>query len=500
MLPFDNKNELQIVIDMDEGTTLEQTAAVVDAFADYIKNIPEVTDYTSYIGTSSPMDFNGLVRHYYLRTGSNVADIRINLMEKNQRKQQSHAIALRIRNDLEHIARTNGANIKIVEAPPGPPVLATVTAEVYGGPYHSYEEIIEAAGKVENLMAQEEGLVDIDNTVEAEQERVVFMVDKEKAALNGVSTTDISQTLQFALAGTDSSVLHLPKEANPLIIMLRLPRSSRSSPEDLKSLYIRGREGQLVPISELGDFEKTTIDQTIYHKNLRRVVYLYAEMAGTPPVKAIMSLQSKIADDPLPEGLRVEWAGEGEWKITVDVFRDLGIAFALACAGIYILLVYETRNYLLPLVLMIAIPLTIIGIMPGFFLLNKIAGGTVGGYPNPIFFTATAMIGMIALSGIVVRNSVVLITFIRDSLAEGMPLREAILTSGTVRMRPIFLTAVTTALSAIPITFDPIFSGLAWALIFGLFVSTAFSLVLVPVVYYMIYRNRSVPTSEKAPL
>ena len=282
--------------------------------------------------------------------------------------------------------------------------------------------------------------------------------------------------------------------------MLRLPRASRSSLDDLKSLYIRGREGQLVPISELGDFEKTTVDQTIYHKNLRRVVYLYAEMAGTPPVKAIMSLQSKIADDPLPEGLRVEWAGEGEWKITVDVFRDLGMAFALACAGIYILLVYETRNYLLPLVLMIAIPLTVIGIMPGFFLLNKIAGGTVGGYPNPIFFTATAMIGMIALSGIVVRNSVVLITFIRDSLAEGMPLREAILTSGTVRMRPIFLTAVTTALSAIPITFDPIFSGLAWALIFGLFVSTAFSLVLVPVVYYMIYRNRSVSTSEKASL
>ena len=380
--------------------------------------------------------------------------------------------------------------------PPAPPVLATITAEVYGSPYNSYDEIVEASRKVRRYMEKEPGLVDIDDTVEAEQEKYVFVVDKEKAALNGVSTQDLARTVQISLEGDDSSVLHLPREANPLPIYLQLPRPFRSSLDDLNELYVRGGEGQLVHIAELGNFQKASVDQTIYHKNLRRVVYLYGEMAGRPPAEAILHLQSELAAEPLPKGFNVEWAGEGEWKITVDVFRDLGIAFAVACVGIYILLVYETRTYLLPLVLMIAIPLTVIGIMPGFFLLNALSGETAGGYPLPVFFTATAMIGMIALSGIVVRNSVVLITFMRDAIETGMPLKEAILSSGAVRMRPIFLTAVTTAVSAWPITLDPIFSGLAWALIFGLAVSTLFSLVLVPLVYYMITR-RSLPAPDQ---
>ncbi|MBI4772604.1 MAG: efflux RND transporter permease subunit [Deltaproteobacteria bacterium] len=490
MLPFDNKNELQIVVDMPEGTTLERTAEATDAIAGYLPSVPEMTDYTTYVGLSSPMDFNGLVRHYYLREGSNVSDIRVNLIDKYHREQQSHAIALRIRKDIEHIAERFHANVKIVEIPPGPPVIATITAEIYGAPYSTYQEMIEASGMVRDMMAKEPLLVDLDVSVEFPQTLYVFKVDKVKAALNGVSTEDIARTVQMALGGADAGVVHLPHEANPFNIYLQLPMARRSTLQDLKALYVRGNPGVPVQIAELGLFTESTVDQTIYHKNLRRLVYIYGELAGRPPAEAIFSMQRKLERNPLPEGFQVEWTGEGEWKITVDVFRDLGIAFAVAFLGIYILLVYETRSYLIPCVLLIAVPLTIIGIMPGFWLLNAVTGGQVGGYPNPIFFTATAMIGTIALAGIVVRNSVVLITFIRDELAEGQSLEAAILSSGAVRMRPIFLTAATTALSAWPITLAPIFSGLAWALIFGLFVSTAFSLVMVPVVYFMIYRKR----------
>ncbi len=494
MLPFDNKNELQIVVDMPEGTTLEGAAAVTHALADYLRSVPEVTDFTTYVGTSSPMDFNGLVRHYYLREGGHVADLRINLVGKDHRVQQSHAVALRIRDDVTRIGQRFGAIAKLVEIPPGPPVLATVTGEVYGSPYHSYEEIIRVSRTVRELMVQEPFMVDVDDSVESDQVRYVFEVDREKASLNGISAEHIARTLQTCLGGLSAGVLHQPHEANPLEIRLRLPREHRSSPEDLSSLYVRGDHGTPVPISELGTFRETRAEKTIYHKNLRPVVYLFGESAGRPPAEAILSLQRKLRETPLPEGFSVDWAGEGEWKITVDVFRDLGIAFGVACLAIYLLLVYETRSYFLPVVLMIAIPLTIIGIMPGFWLLNAVTGSTVGGYPDPIFFTATAMIGTIALAGIVVRNSVVLITFIRDSMAQGEELRQAILSSGAVRMRPICLTALTTGLSAWPITLDPIFSGLAWALIFGLFVSTAFTLLMVPVVFYMTYEGRpSIP-------
>jgi len=490
MLPFDNKNELQIVLDMPEGTTLERTAEVTDAMAGYLLSVPEVTDYTTYVGLSSPMDFNGLVRHYYLREGSNVADIRVNLIDKHHRKQQSHAIALRIRKEIEQIGERFNASVKIVETPPGPPVIATVTAEIYGTPYSTYGEIIKASGIVRDMMAKEPLLVDLDDSVEYPQTLYVFNVDKVKAALNGISTEDIARTVQMALGGADAGVVHLPHEANPFNIYLQLPIARRSRLQDLKALYVRGNGGVPVQIAELGHFADSTVDQTIYHKNLRRLVYIYGELAGRPPVEAIFSMQRQLEQNPLPDGFQVEWTGEGEWKITVDVFRDLGVAFAVAFLGIYILLVYETRSYLIPCVLLVAVPLTIIGIMPGFWLLNAVTGGQVGGYPNPIFFTATAMIGTIALAGIVVRNSVVLITFIRDSLAEGQSLEAAILSSGAVRMRPIFLTAATTALSAWPITLDPIFSGLAWALIFGLFVSTGFSLIMVPVVYFMIYKKQ----------
>jgi multidrug efflux pump subunit AcrB len=497
MLPFDNKNELQVVIDMPEGTTLQGTAAATAELAGYVQTVNEVTDVTTFVGTSSPMDFNGMVRHYYMRRGSNVADIRINFLGKRHRAQQSHEIGLRIRDDLHAIAERSGANIKIVESPPGPPVLSTLTVEVYGRPYHDYADIQRVARTVEDRFRTEPGVVDVDSTVESDQTKYVFVTDKEKAALAGLSTADVAHTLSTALHGAGIAVCHQPNEVTPTAIELRLRAADRSALARLENLYLAGPSGNMIQLGELGRFVETVQDQTIYRKNLRPVVYVTAEMAGRPPAEAIIDMHGDLtpgaAGSRVPEGFELEWAGEGEWKITVDVFRDLGLAFGAACLGIYVLLVYQTSSYFMPVILMISIPLTIIGIMPGFWLLNIVLDKPVGQYANPVFFTATAMIGMIALSGIAVRNAILLIDFIQGALHEGTDLKQAILDSGAVRFRPIFLTAGTAMLAAIPITLDPIFSGLAWALIFGLLVSTAFTLVLIPVVYWMVYRNRKAP-------
>jgi len=491
MLPFDNKNEFQIVIDMPESATLEETDAVAADVEDYLSSIPEVTDFTTTVGTSSPMDFNGMVRHYYLREAPNLADIRVNLLHRDRREMDSHAIILRIRNDIEEIAIKRGALIKLVEAPPGPPVLSTVVAEVYGTPYHQYGDLIDAAHIVRSQMAEEEGVVDIDDTVETTQRKLFFRVDREKAGLNGISTQDIVRTLQMALTGMPAGTVHIPTEQNELAIIIRLPREKRSDRERLKSIPVKGRGGQSVQLGELGTFEEEVYDKTIMHKNLERVVFVTAEMAGRGPAYAILSLRSYFNNNPLPRGIRVDWRGEGEWKITLDVFRDLGIAFSVALLIIYTLLVYETASYLLPLVIMLSIPLTMIGIMPGFWLLNVVTSRPISGFENPVFFTATAMIGMIALGGIVQRNAIILIDFIRTNVERGMSLTEALIESGAVRFRPIVLTAGTTMLGAWPITFDPIFSGLAWSIIFGLFVSTAFTLIVIPVVYNLIYGKKT---------
>ncbi len=492
MLPFDNKNELQIVVDLPEGATLETTDAVVREVEEYLQTVPEVVNFVSTVGAGSPMDFNGLVRHYYLRQGPNLADVRINLLPRQRREMGSHAIALRIRNDVAEIARRNGALLKIVEAPPGPPVLSTVVAEIYGRPDQPYGELIAAAKVLETRMAKEKGVVDVDDTAEANQQKLFFRVDREKAGLNGISTEDVVNVLRIALSGMPAGVVHAPNEQNELPIVLRLPREKRSDPERLKTIMVKGRMGNSVPLGELGAFEEDVVDPTIFHKNMERVVYVTAEMAGRGPAYAVLGLQSDLAKDPLPAGINAVWTGEGEWKITVDVFRDLGIAFSAALLAIYVLLVYETGSYLLPIIIMLSIPLTMIGIMPGFWLLNVLGGQTVGGYSDSIFFTATAMIGMIALGGIVQRNAIILIDFIRSEAARGKSLRDAIIEAGAVRFRPIFLTAGTTLLGAWPITFDPIFSGLAWSIIFGLFVSTAFTLVVVPVAYGLLYKNKPV--------
>jgi len=528
MLPYDNKNEFQIIVDMPESATLERTEAVTRRLGRYLAGVSEVRDYQIYVGLASPMDFNGMVRHYFLRRGPNVADIRVNLFPKEMRAQQSHTILLRIRDELTGIARQAdpGANIKLVEVPPGPPVIATVTAEVYGPPDQNYQSLIAAAERVRKRMEREPGIVDVDSSAEEDQTQLVFETDQPKAALSGVSKENIANTLKLALDGLVATVVQEPGEVNPLEVKLRVNRALRSAKDDLEEIYVRGDQGQLVQLGALGEFKPDQLeDKTIYHKNLRRVAYVYGEVAGRPPADAILDMETdrrpdgtkptrdtgvtpvpptiRPADErtwlspgghdawSMPEGYQVEWAGEGEWKITLDVFRDLGLAFAAALAGIFVILMFQTGSRMLPLLIMLAIPLTLIGIMPGFWLLNAVVDRPVGGYPNPVFFTATAMIGMIALGGIVVRNSVVLIDFINHSHAEGMPMKEAVIQSVAVRTRPIILTAGTTLLGNWVITLDPIFSGLAWAIIFGILTSTIFTLLVVPVVYWLLYGGRS---------
>ena len=499
MLPFDNKNEFQVVIDMPEGTTLETTDAVVREFENYLRRVSEVNSYVSYVGTVSPMDFNGMVRHYYLRQGANLADIRVNLALKDQREQQSHSIVLRLRNDLTEIAERNSARIQIVEMPPGPPVLATIVAEIYGTPNHSYDDLIAATDPICRVMAKEPGVVDIDDMSAMPHEEIDFTVDQEKAALHGISSREIISTLKLAVGGDGSTIVHMPDERQPLLVKLILPRKSRSALSALTQIPIAAPDGSMVPLAELVNAVKKPAGQTIYHKNLDPVVYVLAEVAGRAPAEAILGMQKRLAcEKPLDPGIRVEWAGEGEWKITLRVFRDMGIAFAAALMGIYILMIIQTGSFFMPLLIMMAIPLTLIGILPGFWLLNIVAGNVVGGYDDLIFFTATSMIGMIALGGIVIRNSIVLIEFIQDALKEKMPVKEAILQSGAIRMRPIVLTALTTGLGAWPITLDPIFSGLAWALIFGLFASTLFTLVVVPVSYYAVYGQKLAAASDNS--
>jgi len=501
MLPFDNKNEFAVVVGMPEGTSLERTEAATMRLAEYLRTVPEVTDITTYVGTASPMDFNSMVRHYYLRQGPHMADIRVNLVPKHHRVAQSHDIVLRIRRQIDRIAQAAGANVKIVEAPPGPPVISTVTVEVYGRDYHSYEQVQQAATIVEDRLRGKAGVVDLDSTVEASQGKWVFITDKEKAALAGIATRQIADTLAMAVGGEAVSVMHDPAEVNPMPIWVQLPLSLRDDPRSLDRLHVAGAAGQVVPLGELGRWEQRTEDQTIYRKNLRPVAYVFAEMAGRAPGDAILETWLDLRRNPLPAGFEAVWTGEGEWKITVDAFRDLGIAFGAACIGIYILLVYETGSYLMPLILMLSIPLTIIGIMPGFALLNALTNRPIGGYDNPVFFTATAMIGMIALAGIVVRNAILLIDFIHGAMARGLSLRESLLESGAMRFRAIFLTAGTAILAAVPITLDPIFSGLAWSFIFGLFVSTAFTLVIVPLVYWLVYgRNERSQAAEPQPV
>jgi multidrug efflux pump subunit AcrB len=490
MLPFDNKSEFQVIIDMPEGTTLEETAHVARLLAEKTFEQPEVVNVQTDAGAASPFNFNGLVRHYYLRRGSNVADIQVNLLPKHDRDLPSHEIAKKVREKLLPVAREHNARIKVAEVPPGPPVLQTLVAEVYGPTADGRERL---ARQILDIFDKTDGVVDADWYVEDPQPRQIWRVDREKAALNGVSVEDVARTLTVASAGAQAGLMHIDAAKEDIPIRVRLDRATRSDFERLKSLKVMGSTGNLVPLSELIRVEESTVDKSIYHKNLMPVTYVTADVAGVmeSPVYAILKLGPQIAKLPVDGGYEIEqytarqpfedskyamkW--DGEWHITYEVFRDLGIAFAAVLVLIYVLVVGWFESFVTPLIIMAAIPFSLVGILP--------AHGMMGA-----FFTATSMIGFIAGAGIVVRNSIILVDFIELRLKEGMPLDKAVIDAGAVRFRPMMLTAAAVVVGSAVILFDPIFQGLAVALMAGEIASLLLSRVTVPIVYYILNSRR----------
>jgi multidrug efflux pump subunit AcrB len=489
MLPFDNKSEFQIVIDTPEGTTLEETAALTREIGAIVRRVPEVIDYQIYVGTAAPYNFNGLVRHYFLRRGPNVADIQVNLLPKGERSAQSHEIAKRVRPEIDAIAARYNARVKVAEAPPGPPVLETLVAEVYGP---DYSRQIAVARQIREIFEKTDGVVDVDWYVEDDQTKYRFIVDKEKAAHNGVSAKQIAMTLRMALGGTTVGLLHRPNEKEDVSIFLRLPRTERSSLQDLKQIKVVGERGILVPLGELVRIETQIADKSIYHKNLLPVVYVTGDVAGREesPVYAILKMNKLLDGLKLPEGytleryvaslplstarLSMKW--DGEWHITYEVFRDLGLAFAAVLVVIYILIVGWFQSFKTPIVIMAVIPFSLVGILPAHALMGA-------------FFTATSMIGFIAGAGIVVRNSIILVDFAELRRRQGMALAEAVVDAGAVRFRPMMLTAAAVVVGASVILFDPIFQGLAISLMAGEVASLLLSRMTVPILYYLSERE-----------
>jgi multidrug efflux pump subunit AcrB len=485
MLPFDNKSELQVVIDAPEGYTLEQTNAAAREIAGVFRELPEVTDFQVYVGTSAPFNFNGLVRHYFLRSGSHEADIQVNLVERHHRSTESHELARQIRERVAPIGQRLGVNVKVTEVPPGPPVLSTMVAEVYGP---TLEGRLEVAEQVKQVFATTDGVVDVDWWVEDPAERWEVEVDREKAIRAGITPEQVVRTLRVALAGADAGLSHVPTAREPVPIALRLDRAQRSHVDELLQLTVHGAEGRLVPLSELVRVTASTRERFRYHKNLQPVSYVIAEVSGgaEAPVYAILNMKDRLGDivTPLGEKLPIistrlpedrsrymmKW--DGEWQITYEVFRDMGIAFAAVMVLIYILVVGWFGSFVTPFIIMAPIPLTLIGILP--------AHGALG-----VFFTATSMIGFIALAGVIVRNSILLVDFVNLELAAGEPLETAVIKAGAVRFRPIVLTAAALVVGGAVIFLDPIFQGLAVSLISGVVVSTALTLIVIPVLYYM---------------
>ena len=487
MLPFDNKSEFQVVIDMPEGTPVEETARVLDELAQAIEVVPEVIDYQVYAGTAAPINFNGLVRQYYLRSGGNVGDIQVNLVDKDHRDRSSHEIAGAVREVLIPIGRRNKASVKVVEVPPGPPVISPIVAEIYGPDYEEQKRI----GR--ELQAIYEGtpdIVDIDSTVEADAKRLIIEVDRERAALLGIPQQRVAAILQMALDGDDVTYIHQARERYPIPVRLEMPVASKADLDALLALEVRSQDGQRVSISEIARVREVEWDDAVYHKDLLPVVMVMGDMAGEldSPLYGMFDLAGQLgeidSDYPIeqryisqPENTHyfsLKW--DGEWQITYETFRDMGIAYSVGLILIYLLVVAQFRSYLLPLVIMAPIPLTIIGVMPGHALFGA-------------SFTATSMIGMIALAGIIVRNSILLVDFIREETRAGKSLEEAVIGAAAVRAKPIVLTALAAMMGAFFILDDPIFNGLAISLIFGILVSTILTLVVIPVLYYS-FRGR----------
>jgi multidrug efflux pump subunit AcrB len=489
MLPFDNKNEFQVIIDMPEGTTLERTNVVAKEISQYLATRPEVVTYQSYVGTASPITFNGLVRHYDLRNGSDIADIQVNLTDKEERDEQSHEIAVLLRPEIQKIAKKFGANVKIIEVPPGPPVLSTLVAEIYGP---SYDTQIAVAKQLKQILTHTQDVVDVDWMVEDDQIEYEFIVDKQKAMLYGVTPQQIVYTLNMALAEKPVTNLYKETASEQVGIVLTLDQKEKSALKDITQLKVKSNNGMMISISDLGTINPKTRAKTIFRKNQKRVVYVTADMAGEleSPAYAILGMDEKLKEIKLPEGYHlnelyakqpefeddytIKW--DGEWQITLEVFRDLGMAFLGVIVIIYILIVGWFQNFKAPIVMMVAIPLSMVGIILGHWMLDA-------------FFTATSFIGMIALAGIMVRNSVLLIDFVNLRLAEGIPLKQAVIEAGAVRTTPILLTAGTVVIGAFVILFDPIFQGLAISLMGGTIASTVLTLLVVPLVYYMIEKK-----------
>ena len=483
MLPFDNKSEFQIIVDMPEGTPVETTAEVLDELAKTIEAVPEVTDYQVYAGTAAPINFNGLVRQYYLRSGGNVGDIQVNLVDKKYRDRSSHEIAQAVRDELAEAGRRNNASIKVVEVPPGPPVISPIVAEIYGP---DYEEQKRLGLELQRLFAETPDIVDIDSTVEADAKRLIVEVDRQRAALLGIPQQRVAAILQMALNGEDITYIHQARERYPIPVRLEVPAQSKVDLDSLLALEVRSHTGQRVPISEIATVKETGWDDAVYHKDLLPVVMVMGDMTGKldSPLYGMFDLASQIDNRPdadhdveqryisQPDNTHyfsLKW--DGEWQITYETFRDMGLAYSVGLILIYLLVVAQFRSYLLPLIIMAPIPMTIIGVMPGHALFG-------------VHFTATSMIGMIALAGIIVRNSILLVDFILQEQRAGKVLEDAVIRASAVRAKPIVLTGLAAMMGAFFILDDPIFNGLAISLIFGILISTILTLVVIPVMYY----------------
>jgi multidrug efflux pump subunit AcrB len=489
MLPFDNKSEFQVLIDTDEGTPVEVTLDAARDVGRYLATVPEVTDYEIYAGTAAPMNFNGLVRHYFLRQQPHGADLQVNLVGKSERDQQSHDIAKRVRPRIVEIAARHKARAKVIEIPPGPPVLSTLVAEVYG-PDHDRQ--MELARRIEGLFAAAPGVVDIDTSIRFPQPKRFLQVDREKAALHEVAQAQVVAAVAAAVGGEEAGRLHQERGREPVPIRIGFPAGLRTSIEPALDLELAAAGGATVRVGELVRVVDGSEAPVIMHKNLRRVVYVLGDLAGSEesPVYAIAKLDRQIGALTVPEGYAIErWSTQapettdrlamkwdGEWHITIEVFRDLGIAFALVLVLIYILVVGWFESFVVPLVIMVPIPLSLIGIIPGHLLFGA-------------FFTATSMIGFIAGAGIMVRNSIILVDFIEQRLRQGSPLEEAVVEAGAIRFRPMLLTAAAVVVGSFVILFDPIFQGLALSLMMGEVAATLLSRVAVPVLYYLVARR-----------
>ena len=492
MLPFDNKSEFQVIVDMPEGTPVEQTQRVLLALGEHLETVPEVMSWQTYAGTAAPINFNGLVRQYYLRAEPNMGDLQVNLVDRRERDRASHDIALSVREPLQAIGARFNANVKIVEVPPGPPVLAPVVAEVYGPNPEARAEMVR---RVEALLKSTEGLVDVDSTLEAPANRWLIQVDRDRAARLGVAQGQVVEALSIALGQVELGYLHDEQMKYPLPIRLQLSEGDKAQASQLLSLSVRNRQGQLVSLSEFARVTPSDWQGSIYHKDLLPVSYVMADMAGEldSPLYGMFDAVFTLSDEdkapaqyfisqPVwPSEAAIKW--DGEWQITYETFRDMGIAYAVGMILIYMLVVAQFKSYLVPLVIMAPIPLTMIGIMPGHALLGS-------------QFTATSMIGMIALAGIIVRNSILLVDFINQQLAAGQNWEDAVIQASAVRAQPIILTALAAMVGGFFIIDDPIFNGLAISLIFGLLVSTLLTLVVIPLLYYGIYHKRGVPGTD----